>query len=432
MSLTKQTAGRLLRPLVILLVITLAACSDKPSQDMSGMKVPVTAIKIEPQKTQVNIQLPGRVAAIEDAEIRARVTGIVQSIEFEQGSQVKTGDLLFIIDPAPYIAVRDQAKAQLQNAIAAEKTASLLAKRYSALIGKHAISQQDFDNAQAQARQAKAAVAAAKAALDSAEIDLGYTKVTSPIDGTIGKSLVTVGALVSASSATNLATVHRFDEVYVDITQPVGQLAILRKELRDGMLKKDDDGDTNANIMLDDGSLYEHSGKLLFSGIAVDPSTGQINLRAIFPNPDQYLLPGLYVRVQLPQGIDEKALIVPTQAVQRTVDGNNSLVVIKDGKAVFTPVKLGPQSGQGYIVTDGLEAGDMVVTAGFQKIRPGAPVQVLPPKAKQANVDGANKANAGESKQTKAAGYEQAKPDAAENSDQTSQDAGSDKAAEQK
>lgn len=383
MSLTQQPAGRLLRPLAIVLLVFLAACSDKPEQDTSGMKIPVTAITVEPQKTQVNVQLPGRVSAIEDAEIRARVTGIVKSIEFEQGSQVKAGDLLFTIDPAPYQAVRDQAEAQLQNAQAAEKTASSLSNRYSKLIDKHAISQQDYDNAMAQSRQAKAAVAAAKASLESAEIDLGYTKVTSPIDGTIGKSLVTVGALVSASQATNLATVHRFDEVYVDITRPVEQLAELRKELREGILKPDADGDTKANILMDDGSIYGHSGKLLFSGIAVDPTTGQVNLRAIFPNPEQELLPGLYVRVQLPQGVDEKALIVPAQAIQRTPDGNSTIVLIKDDKAVFTPVQVGAESGQGYIINDGLEAGDVVVTAGFQKIRPGAPVQALPPKAEE-------------------------------------------------
>lgn len=383
MSLIQPPAGKFLRPLAIALLVTLAACSDKPTQDTSGMQVPVTAIKIEPQKTQVNVQLPGRVSAIEDAEIRARVTGIVQSIEFEQGSQVKTGQLLFSIDPAPYKATRDQASAQLENALAAEKTAELLAKRYSALIKKNAISRQDYDNAVAQARQAKANVSAAKAALDAAEINLGYTQVTSPIDGTIGKSFVTVGALVSANASTSLATVHRFNEVYVDITQPVGQLAQLRKEIQDGMLKRDADGDTKANVLMDDGSVYDKVGKLLFSGIAVDPTTGQVNLRAIFPNPDQYLLPGMYVRVILPQGVDDKALVVPTQAIQRTPDGNSTLVIVKDGKAVFTPVQVGVQSGDGYIINSGLEAGDMVVTEGFQKIRPGAPVQIMPPKSAQ-------------------------------------------------
>lgn len=380
MSLMQQPAGKILRPLAMVLLVSLAACSEKPQDQQQDMKVPVNAVKVEPQKTIINVQLPGRVQAIEDAEIRARVTGIVKSIEFEQGSQVKEGQLLFVIDPAPYKAARDQAAAQLKNAQAAEKTAASLAGRYAKLIKQKAVSQQDYDNALAQSNQAKAEVAAAKAALESAEIDLGYTKVTSPIDGTIGKSLVTVGALVSASSATIMADIHRFDEVYVDITQPVGQLAQLRKQVESGNLKRDSDGDTPANIMLDGGVQYGHSGKLLFSGVSVDPGTGQVNLRALFPNPEQELLPGLYVRVQLPQGIKEKALVVPLQAIQRAADGKSTVVVVKDDKATFTPVEVGSQTEEGYIINEGLEAGDMVVTEGFQKIRPGAPVQVMPPK----------------------------------------------------
>lgn len=380
MSLMQQPAGKFLRPLTLVLLVALAACGEQPQEQGQGMKVPVTAIKVEPQKTAINVQLPGRVQAIEDAEIRARVTGIVKSIEFEQGSQVKEGQLLFTIDPAPYKAARDQALAQLKNAQAAEKTADSLAKRYALLIKQKAISQQDYDNAMAQSNQSKAAVAAAKAALDAAEINLGYTKVTSPIDGTIGKSLVTVGALVSASAATIMANIHRLDEVYVDISQPVGQISALRKQIESGKLKRDADGDTKANIIFDDGSAYEHDGKLLFSGVAVDPGTGQVNLRALFPNPEQELLPGLFVRVKLPQGIDEDALVVPLQAIQRTADGNSTLVVVKEDKATFVPVAVGAKADAGYIIDSGIEAGAMVVTEGFQKIRPGAPVQVMPPK----------------------------------------------------
>lgn len=378
MAFNPLSAGRTLRPLAIMLLLTLAACKGEPQQGMQGMKVPVSVVRIQPQAAAVNTELPGRVAAIEDAEIHARVNGIVQGIEFEQGSKVKAGQLLFTIDPAPYRAARDQAAAQLKNAQAAALTARLQAQRFSALIKQHAISQQDHDNAVAQAKQTDAAVAAAKAALEAAEINLGYTRVTSPIDGQIGKSQVTVGALVSATSATSLATVHRFDEVYVDITQPVAQIAALRRQIADGIVKPDAQGNTRADVLLEDGSVYKHPGKLLFSGIAVDPGTGQVNLRALFPNPEQILLPGLYVRVRLAQGTDPRALIVPEQAIQRTADGNSTVVLVKDGKATFMPVKVGPRSGHGYIIYQGVQAGDEVVVEGFQKIRPGAPVQPMP------------------------------------------------------
>lgn len=378
MAFNRLSAGRALRPLALVSLLTLAACSGEPQQGMEGMKVPVSVIQVQPQAAVVNTELPGRVQAIEDAEIRARVNGIVQSIDFEQGSTVKAGQLLFTIDPAPYRAARDQAAAQLKNAQASAHTARLLAQRYTALIKQHAVSQQDYDNAVAQARQADAAVAAAQAALEAAQIDLDYTRVTSPIDGRIGKAQVTVGALVSATSATSLATVHRLDQVYVDITQPVAQIATLRRQMADGIVKPDANGDARAEVLLDGGTAYRHPGKLLFSGVAVDPGTGQVNLRALFPNPEQILLPGLYVRVRLIQGVDQQALVVPEQAIQRTADGNSTVVLIKDGKATFTPVQVGPHTDNGYIIYQGIQAGDQLMVEGFQKVRPGAPVQPMP------------------------------------------------------
>ncbi|MFA7436758.1 efflux RND transporter periplasmic adaptor subunit [Castellaniella sp.] len=367
-----------MRLLILVVLLGLSACGREAPQAPAGMKIPVSVIELQPQATQITTDLPGRVLAIEDAEIRARVTGIVKSINFDQGSVVKAGQLLFVIDPAPYQAARDQAAAQLQNAQAADLSARLLEQRYAKLIKNHAISQQDFDNAQAQARQASAAVAAAQAALDAAEIDLGYTQVTSPIDGRIGKAQVTVGALVSASSATTLAVVHRFNEVYVDITQPVSELATLRNQIARGEIRPDSQGNSRVTILLGDGQPYEHAGTLLFSGIAVDPGTGQVNLRALFPNPEETLLPGLYVRVLLDQGSDDQALVVPQQAILRTPDGNSTVVLVQDDKAAYVPVQLGPRSGGGYVVYKGLKAGDQLVVAGFQKIRPGAPVQPTP------------------------------------------------------
>lgn len=374
--------GRQVRFIAFCSLAILAACGEKPQQAMGEMKVPVSVITVEPTATEIFVELPGRVEAIKDAQIRARVNGIVNEINFKQGSDVKEGQLLFTIDPAPYVAARDQAAAQLKNAEADVRTARLFAQRYSKLIKANAVSRQEYDNAVAQAGQAEAAVAAAKANLKAADINLDYTKIVSPIDGRIGKSLVTEGALVSASAATQMATVQQLDRVYVDITRSTTQLAQLRRAMAEGILKQA--GDPAAQVLLEDGSPYKHLGKLLFSGVSVDPTTGQVNLRAEFDNPDQILLPGMYVRVRLQQGVDEKALLVPEQAIQRTADGLNSLMVVKEGKVQPVAVSIGSQVKGRSIIYKGLNPGDMVVVEGFQKIRPGAAVQPIPWKGPQA------------------------------------------------
>jgi membrane fusion protein (multidrug efflux system) len=385
MSNLRLPFGRHVRLALFCSLAVLAACGDKPQQAMGEMKVPVSVVTVEPASTAIYVELPGRVEAIKDAQIRARVNGIVDEVNFKQGSDVKQGQLLFTIDPAPYIAARDQAAAQLKNAEADVRSARLFAQRYSKLIKANAVSRQEYDNAVAQAGQAEAAVAAAKANLKAADINLGYTKVVSPIDGRIGKSLVTEGALVSASAATQLATVQQLDRVYVDITRSTTQLAQLRRAMEEGILKES--GDPAAQVLLEDGSAYKHSGKLLFSGVSVDPTTGQVSLRAEFDNPDQILLPGMYVRVRLQQGVDEKALLVPEQAIQRTADGLSSLMVVKEGKVQPVVVAVGSQTDGRSIIYKGLNPGDMVVVEGFQKIRPGAAVQPIPWKGAQAGAD---------------------------------------------
>jgi membrane fusion protein (multidrug efflux system) len=364
--------------IVLLSAGLLAACSEEPEQKPQGMKIPVNVVTVEPTSTEVTVNLPGRVEAIKDAQIRARVNGIVTDIKFEQGGVVEQGQSLFTIDPAPYQAVLDGAKAQLLQAQADAKSARLLAQRYARLVKDNAVSRQEYDNAQAAAAQAEAAIAAAKAAVQSAQIDLGYTEVVSPIDGRIGKSYVTEGALVSATQATQLALVQQLDEVYVDITRSTSEVMQLRKALESGMLEQAPDGSAKVEVMLEDGTLYPESGKLLFSGVTVDPATGQVSLRAVFPNKDEILLPGMYVRVKLGQGVDRKALLVPQQAVQRSPDGSSTLMLVKDGKVAATPVTVGPLLDNKWLITDGLSAGDVVIVAGFQKIRPGAPVQPIP------------------------------------------------------
>lgn len=367
------------RTVAVFSVFLLAACGDEPQTAPQGMKIPVSVIQVQPSTAEITTELPGRVEAIKDAEIRARVTGIVEEINFRQGTDVEQGQLLFTIDPAPYEAARDQAAAQLQRAQADVQAAESLANRYSTLIKSNAVSRQEYDNAIAQAAQGRAAVAAAQALLQSSEIDLGYTRVESPIDGRIGKSLVTEGALVSAAGATLMASVQQLDRVYVDLTQSTAQLMHLRRALASGELKQSAEGHAVASVILEDSTEYEHTGELLFSGVSVDPTTGQVSLRAVFPNPDQVLLPGMYVRVRLQQGIDENALMVPDQAIQRGADGLSTLMVISDeGTVRPVAVTVGARVGVQSIITSGLEAGDSVIVEGFQKIRPGAPVQPIP------------------------------------------------------
>ncbi|RSF02054.1 efflux RND transporter periplasmic adaptor subunit [Achromobacter aegrifaciens] len=355
------------------LALILAGCGEKPHMN-PGMPQ-VSVITIQPQRAPIVSELPGRVDAVRDAQIRSRVTGIVQKIAFEQGGDVKENQLLFKIDPAPYKAAYDQATAQLKQAQANLFSAKLLADRYAPLVKANAVSKQEYDNAVASYRQADASVAAATAAQDNAAINLGYTDVTSPITGRIGKPLVTEGALVEATSATQMATVQQLDPIYVDFTQSTAELASLRRAFASGQLQQVGKDTARATIVLEDGSEYGQPGKLLFTGITVDPTTGQVNLRAEVPNPDGILLPGMYVRVRLEQGVDDKALMVPQQALQRTADGLQSLMLVKDNKIEQIPVTTGGALKSNWIVTSGLKAGDVVVVEGFQKVRPGAPVQ---------------------------------------------------------
>lgn len=358
--------------------VLLSACGDGSQQAQSRPPMNVAAIDVGVEPVRIFTTLPGRIKAIKDAEVRARVTGIVQHINFEQGSEVKAGQLLFKIDPATYQASVDAAAASLTQAEATEASNAMLAKRYSALIKENAISQQEYDNAVAAARQSKASVEAAKANLESAKINLSYTDVTSPVDGIVGKALVTEGALVSATEATQLATVQNLDEVYVDFTQSTTEITQLRKALQSGELESVDKNTAVVRLILEDGSTYELPGKLLFSGVSVDPDTGKVNLRAVFPNPEHLLLPGMFVQVQLERGFNKAAVMVPTQAIQRQADGSNMVYVVVDGKVAMRPVQLGEVVGNKTQISSGLKAGEKLIVEGFTKIGPGAPVNVLP------------------------------------------------------
>ena len=339
---------------------------------------PVSTIKVEPAEARIYTTLSGRIQAIKDAEVRARVTGIIESIAFQQGSVVKEGQLLFNIDPATYQAAVNQAAAALEQAEANAKSARLLAKRYSTLVKSAAVSRQEYDNAIAQAAQADAAISQAKAALDAAQINLGYTKVTSPIDGIIGEAFVTEGALVSAASGTHLATVQQIDQVYVDFSQTTGELGNLRKALADGQLQQTETGTAVVQLEMDDGSLYPENGKLLFTGVTVNPTTGQVTLRSVFPNPQHILLPGMFTQVRLEQGISPQALMVPDQALQRTPDGLVKLLLVKDDKVISVAVEEGNSVDGKTIINKGLSPNDEVIVEGFQKAQPGGTVKPMP------------------------------------------------------
>ena len=362
---------------LFLSVVVLAGCSEEQGASQRPPSL-VDVITVEPTQAQIRASLPGRVDAMRNAQVRARVTGIVQRILFEQGSEVSQNQPLFQIDPAIYQAAFDRARADLQRAQADEKAAIALASRYAPLVKINAVSQQEYDDAVARADQARANVMAAQAALASAEIDLSYTLVTSPIDGRIGEALVTEGALVEASTATQMALVQQLDPIYVDVYQSVTELAKLRRDFAQGRLKQVSANAAQVDVVLQDGSVYPGKAKLLFTGMTVNETTGQVVLRTEVENPDAVLLPGMYVRVRIEQGVADDALLVPQQALQRAANGLNNLYVVRDGKAVMVPVQVGNDYDNRIIISSGIEAGDEVIVAGFQKIRPGAPVQTRP------------------------------------------------------
>lgn len=368
---------------LLLLALTplfiLSACEKPQEEARQSPPMNVATISIKTEEARIVSTLPGRVNALKDADVRARVDGIVQSIHFEQGSLVQEGQLLFKIDPDIYQARVNQAQAALNQAQATSRSARSLANRYATLVKSNAVSKQEYDNAMANSNQSTAAVEAAKAALDSAKINLSYTDVVSPIDGVINRNLVTEGALVSAMGATPMAKVQQLDEVYVDFTQSTSELNSLRRALANGELERAADGESaSVTLLLEDGSTYEQKGKLLFSGLTVDPATGKVNLRAIFPNKENILLPGMFVRVEVIRGINKHAIMIPTQALQRRSDGGSNVLLVKDGKVVPTVVRESDVIGSRTLISEGINIGDELIVEGFSKIGPGMPVNPVP------------------------------------------------------
>ncbi|EGM9374805.1 multidrug efflux RND transporter periplasmic adaptor subunit AcrA [Salmonella enterica] len=372
--------NRGLTPLAVVLMLSgslaLTGCDDKQDQQ-GGQQMPevgVVTLKTEP--LQITTELPGRTVAYRIAEVRPQVSGIILKRNFVEGSDIEAGVSLYQIDPATYQATYDSAKGDLAKAQAAANIAELTVKRYQKLLGTQYISKQEYDQALADAQQATAAVVAAKAAVETARINLAYTKVTSPISGRIGKSSVTEGALVQNGQASALATVQQLDPIYVDVTQSSNDFLRLKQELANGSLKQEN-GKAKVDLVTSDGIKFPQSGTLEFSDVTVDQTTGSITLRAIFPNPDHTLLPGMFVRARLQEGTKPTALLVPQQGVTRTPRGDATVLVVgADNKVETRQIVASQAIGDKWLVTDGLKAGDRVVFSGLQKVRPGAQVKV--------------------------------------------------------
>jgi len=386
---SSAVARRVVRSRVALLGATaalLVACGAKEGAAPAGGGRPamppaqVGVITVQPRAVALRTELPGRVEALRVAQVRARVNGVVLKRLFVEGSDVKVGQPLFQIDPAPYQASLDSASATLAKAKANRSMATELATRYKPLAEAKAISAQDYVNAEAARQQAEADVASGEAAVQTAKLNLAYAHVTAPIAGRIGRASVTEGALVSAAEATLLATIQQVGTVYVNFTQPNTEVLRLRRLMAANKLRKVGNGEAaEVRVVLDDGSELPRPGKLLFTDLSVDPTSGQVTLRAEVPNNDNLLLPGQYVRVRIAQAELPWAVLLPQQAVTRTAQGDSVLVVGPENKPQTRAVQLGEAQGNDWVVLGGLQAGERVIVEGFQKMMvPGAPVNPVP------------------------------------------------------
>ena len=379
----------LLRFAALLPVVLLAAACQQadggPAGKAAAAPPEVTVVTVEPAPVALTTELAGRTSAYQIAEVRPQVGGILKERLFREGGEVKAGAPLYRIDPASYEAEVERAQAALAKAEANLGSARVKAARYEELAAINFVSLDARDEIAAALKQAEADVAAARAALQSARINRGYTTVTAPISGVIGRSALTPGALVTASQATALATIQQLDPIYVDVTQSSTDLLRLRRDLASGRLKSAGAGQARVKLLLEDGSTYPLEGRLQFSEVSVDPGTGSVTLRAVFPNPQRQLLPGMYVRAVLEEGVREDAILVPQQAVSRDPRGNAlALVVAADGTVQQRLLRTDRALGDQWLVSEGLSAGDRVIVEGLQRVRPGVPAKALEKAARPA------------------------------------------------
>lgn len=380
------------RTLVLLAVLALSACGGKQAGPANPTPA-VGVVGVQPEQVMLVAELPGRTAPHRIAEVRARVDGVVLKREFDEGADVRAGQRLYQIDPAPYRAAFNSAKAALAKAQANQTSTALLADRYKKLVTENAVSRQDNDNAVAAHLQAQADVQASSAALEAARINLSYTDVVAPIDGRIGKSLVTEGAYVRQGEGTAMATIQQLDPMYVDVTQASADMLRLRREFGSSQnndeLQSADRQGAKVTLVLEDGSIYPQTGALQFADITVDPLTGTISLRAIFPNKNLALLPGMFVHARIDEGLRANALLVPQQGVTFDPTGKpTALIVGADNKVELRHLTLDRALGNRWLVSDGLQPGDRIVVEGLQRIRPGVQVQATTVQA-QVAVDAA-------------------------------------------
>lgn len=363
--------------LCMLLSLMLLACEEggKGAPGSSGPRE-VVIIKLEPRREVYTTALAGRIASFQVAEVRPQVGGILQQRLFTEGADVKAGQALYQIDPATYEAALDSAQAALMKAEANVTPARLKAERFRELLAIKAVSKQEYDDAQAAFKQAEADVAVNRAAVKTARINLEYTKVRSPISGRIGKSAFTPGALVTANQAQALTSVRQLDPVYVDITQSSQDLLRLRAQFTNGELRSAAE-EAPVRLKLENGAMYPHEGCLQFTDVSVDESTGMVSLRALFPNPEHILLPGMYVRAVIAEGVDENALLVPQRALRRDPKGQASVLLVDGGgKVDVRLVDVGRTVGDSWQVLSGLKPGDRVIVEGGQNVRPGMSVKI--------------------------------------------------------
>lgn len=353
-------------------------CRKQAAAPVAAAPLEAHVLVIAPTRAALSRELPGRTSAHRIAEVRARISGIVQQRLFTEGADVQAGDVLFEIDPAPYQAALDSARAALAKAEASLASAAAQAERYKDLVASDAVSKQAYDDAVAKQLAAAADVAASTAAVQTAEINLGYTRVTSPITGRIGRAEVTVGAYVQQGAATLLATVQQLDPLYVDLSQSADELLQLKQALASGRLQRNGDTAAKFTLILDGGQAYAQAGALEFSDVSVNPTTGTVLVRGVVPNPQLDLLPGMFVRARLEEGIAPDAILVPQAVVSRNASGQATVLVVGPDQKVALRILTAPRTvGDQWLVTAGLKPGDQVILDNRQKLRPGAPVKPI-------------------------------------------------------
>ena len=365
----------------VLAALLLSACAKEPTP-VAPTVPEVAVLTMSTTNVALNIALPGRTAPYLLAEVRARVDGIVQERRFKEGADVNKGDPLYVIDPAPYRAALASAQAELQRSQATLASNASQFRRNQVLVKENAVSKQEFENAEAAQLEAAADVAAAKAAVETARINLGYTSVSAPITGRSSVSAVTQGAYVQGSAATLMTTIQQIDPMYVDLQQSSVDGLALRREIAAGRVRMDGTNAAKVSLTLEDGSTYSRSGTLEFSGVTVDQATGAVTLRARFPNPDKLLLPGMFVRASVSQGVRQAVMRVPAPAVTRTPQGTATVMVVdRENKAALRTVRTGALVDGYWLIDEGLKEGERVIVSGTQKLRPGTVVRIGAPSA---------------------------------------------------